>query len=297
MGDVNCDLLTATPHCYTIKMNKIARNYHLEQLIKEATRVTETSSTLIDHIYISCTDNISKSGVLKTGVSDHYIVYAVLGKENKTTQNSHRYSVNRRYKNFDVEMFKSDLRKKDWSKFEKHRNVDDAVTELESVFLETANRHAPLRRKRVRHKNPTPWLTDEIFEAMRKRDYLKKQASKHNSPQLWVEYRNQRNKVNTIIKQSKKNYFTDALRSRNSKQVWSNIRYIVPSKSKHVDINCIKTDTGDHSNPDKIANVMNDYFAEVGPSIAAKIPDVNISNTEHQKNVFLIFILLRMKMS
>ncbi len=47
MGDVNCDLLTATPHCYTIKMNKIARNYHLEQLIKEATRVTETSSTLL----------------------------------------------------------------------------------------------------------------------------------------------------------------------------------------------------------------------------------------------------------
>ena len=290
MGDVNCDLLTETPHCYTIKMNEIARNYHLVQLIKEATRVTETSRTLIDHIYTSRADNISKSGVLKTGVSDHYMVYAVLGKENKKTQYRHRYSVNRRYKNFNVEMFKTDLRNKDWSNIERHLNVDDAVTEFESEILEAANRHAPLRRKRVRHKNPSPWLTDDIFNAMRKRDQLQKQASEFSSPQLWAEYRYLRNKVNTMIKQSKKTYLTDAVKTKNSKTVWSNIRHIVPSKNKNVDINCIKTDTSEHSNPVEIANVMNEYFAKVGPSIADKIPvvdaGVNIPNTDNQKNVF-----------
>ena len=106
IGDINCDLLTERPTCYTVKMKEVAVQFNLTQLITEATRVTETSSTLIDHIYTSCPHNISKSGVIKSGIaSDHYIVYALLGKEKKAVKHSHKYSVSRKYKHFDVNVF------------------------------------------------------------------------------------------------------------------------------------------------------------------------------------------------
>ena len=271
MGDVNCDLLAQLPSCYTVKMTEMARNYHLNQLIDEPTRVTESSRTLIDHIYTSRIDNISESGVLNIGMSDHYIVYAIIGKERKTTHHRHKYSVNRSYNHLNVDMLKTDLRNTNWCNIGKHLNVDDAVNEFESMFLDVADHHAPLRRKRVRHKNPTPWLTADIVEVMRMRDKAKKQASAKNSPQLWVEYRKLKNKVNIMIKQSKKIYLTDAVKTKDKKKVWKSIRHIVPSKSKSTDITCIKTDSGEFSNSKDIANELNDYFANVGPSLAKKI--------------------------
>ena len=52
-------------------------SFGLTQLISEPTRETEQTSTLIDHIAVSNVRNISKSGVVRTAISDHYLVYAV----------------------------------------------------------------------------------------------------------------------------------------------------------------------------------------------------------------------------
>lgn len=107
MGDVNCDLLTNSPTCYTIRMSEIATQFNTKQLITEATRVTESSRTLIDHIYTSCPNNISQSGVIKTGIiSDHYMVYAILGKKKQTVKCKHKYSTQRNFKKFNVNNFK-----------------------------------------------------------------------------------------------------------------------------------------------------------------------------------------------
>ena len=45
-----------------------------------------------------------------------------------------------------------------------------------------------------------------------------------------------------MVKQAKKSFFMNALKNKNAKQVWENIRYIVPGKSKNANIGCIKTD-------------------------------------------------------
>ena len=47
------------------------------QLIKEATRVTMTTSSLIDHIVTNTPEKISDSGVIHTGISDHSSVFAI----------------------------------------------------------------------------------------------------------------------------------------------------------------------------------------------------------------------------
>ena len=51
--------------------------YQLSQLIEEATRVTMTTSTLIDHIFTNTPDKVSDSGVIHTGISDHSLVLTI----------------------------------------------------------------------------------------------------------------------------------------------------------------------------------------------------------------------------
>ena len=47
------------------------------QLIKEPTRVTLDTSSIIDHIATTCARHVIKSGVDEVCMSDHYMVYCI----------------------------------------------------------------------------------------------------------------------------------------------------------------------------------------------------------------------------
>ena len=125
MGDLNCDLLTTTPHCYTKRLKFISESFNLKQIIKEPTRITETSETLIDVIYCSNASKICKSGVIHAGISDHSCTYAILGKnKNKgcntvvtdsNNKQNHNYKISRSYKNFNEQDLLEDLAQTDWN--------------------------------------------------------------------------------------------------------------------------------------------------------------------------------------
>ena len=95
MGDINIDLLDKknkfilekgyrfskeesnyTHHIYlTKKYVAFLQTFGLTQLIKEPTRITDKTATLLDHILVNTADKISQSGVLRKAISDHDIIY------------------------------------------------------------------------------------------------------------------------------------------------------------------------------------------------------------------------------
>ena len=78
LGDLNCDMLKINNESVPVKKIKsLYELYQLSQLIQEATRVTMTSPTLIDHIVTNTPENVSASGVVHTGISDHSLVFAI----------------------------------------------------------------------------------------------------------------------------------------------------------------------------------------------------------------------------
>ena len=46
-------------------------------MINEPTRVTLTTSSLLDHVVTNTPEKISHSGVVHTGISDHSLIYAI----------------------------------------------------------------------------------------------------------------------------------------------------------------------------------------------------------------------------
>ena len=73
LKDLNCDTLKTdtdsnTP---TKRIRSLYEVYQLSQLIDEPTRITMSTSSLIDHIVTKTPEKISDSGLIHTGMRDH----------------------------------------------------------------------------------------------------------------------------------------------------------------------------------------------------------------------------------
>ena len=93
LGDTNCDLtpkLAEQPIDNNSKhMLDLYELFSFKQLVQEPTRVTLTTSSIIDHIATTCARNIVKSGVHEVSMSDHYMVYCIR-KFNGAVEKDHK---------------------------------------------------------------------------------------------------------------------------------------------------------------------------------------------------------------
>ena len=74
VGDFNLDISKANN---SRKINNFAKNSDLHQLIKDYTRITDKSRTIIDLAFVSRPETITSSGVHSLGLSDHSLIYVV----------------------------------------------------------------------------------------------------------------------------------------------------------------------------------------------------------------------------
>ena len=75
VGDFSCNLASPHDDTNTRRLCEISDLYGLQQLITKPTRITESSSTLIDLIYTNYVDRVVCSGVSHIGISDHCLIY------------------------------------------------------------------------------------------------------------------------------------------------------------------------------------------------------------------------------
>ncbi|CAB3994943.1 Hypothetical predicted protein [Paramuricea clavata] len=169
LGDLNCDMLKPTPG--SASLIKTTKELNLNQLIKSPTRITESSQTLVDVIFVSSPRLVVNSGVIETCISDHFPVYVSL--KLKTDKSPPNYITTRSYNKYDPDLFAIDLasnRDRLVSIF-RMDNVDEKLTIFNEIFLNTLDKHAPVKTIKVRGKS-CPFITPEIKASMIKRDQL-----------------------------------------------------------------------------------------------------------------------------
>ena len=92
----DCDLLVLGDFniCLFNNKSKLCKDYksllsyyNCKQLVNSPTRVTEKTSTLLDHIFTNNSNKFSQSGVLPVWLSDHYITHCTRKKH----KGIHRY--------------------------------------------------------------------------------------------------------------------------------------------------------------------------------------------------------------
>ena len=87
--------------------------FGLKQLIEVPTRVTCSSSTIIDHILASFPNRFLQQGVIDVGLSDHQIIYCT-EKISRIKRGTHKQLRYRSLKNYSADIYEEALSKVDF---------------------------------------------------------------------------------------------------------------------------------------------------------------------------------------
>ena len=132
LGDFNICLLKDNSN-YRKTYKAVTELHNFKQLIKKPTRVTETSASCIDHIFVNKSEKVCEAGVIESGISDHFITYCTR-KFNNRIINKHNTVKARSMKNYCSEIFIDKLKELDWANVFICSNVNDAWGSFKTIF-------------------------------------------------------------------------------------------------------------------------------------------------------------------
>ena len=188
IGDLNSDV-SSKPSENGSKLKQIMRKHGLSNVIKDYTRVTETSRSTIDLSITSKKCQIKTAGVFDIGIADHRLNQAVLRLFHQKPPPVIREVTD--WKNINIESFKESLSQVPWHVRNTFDEVDDNYWLLQYMYNEIANEHLKKRKAKVRI-NSLPWINGEIRKLMNKRYKQLRKAQTTNSPGLEVVQRSQK---------------------------------------------------------------------------------------------------------
>ena len=106
MGDFNIDMLSTENN----RRNNLFDSYGFTQLIKEPTRVTDKTATLLDHILVSHTDFVQEvTCVSSVTMSDHYPAGVTWQMKNKRQSHGHNMISYRQRHNLDYDIISTNI--------------------------------------------------------------------------------------------------------------------------------------------------------------------------------------------
>ena len=153
------------------------------------------------------------------------------GKHKICKDHSHKYKTNRNIKKVDILKYIKDIGQVKWDCVYNATHVSTAYSEFEKALLNVIDKHAPLKRKRIKKKE-SPWITDDILQLIRNRNKLKQHAKLTKKIEDWKRYKKARNYITTEIRKAKREHVTNTIKTSNnqSDEVWKSLSYVMPKK-------------------------------------------------------------------
>ena len=201
--------------------------FRFRNVLNEPTRVTINSSTLIDPVIFSDACTVLDSGIMDFDefISDHKATYIAIQISIKIFTSYYREVLN--YKNADTERLNKLIRSYNWdSNINDNCAIGDACINFTDVFLKFGKECIPCKKVFIR-QNDKPLFDLEISHNIQLRHKLRKRFFKTKPESDHVSFKQQRNRVNNMIKYTKENFIhkiDDILgnpeKGNSSKTIW-----------------------------------------------------------------------------
>jgi len=259
-GDINYNFVNSETS--NVTWNNITNAFNLTQLVDKPTRVTSTTSTIIDHVYSNYPCDITDINVPVLSLSDHFPVCFTrkANAKNSVKKGPLHQKINyRSLSNFNEASFIDDLEMQPWSDIDQLNDPDSAIDLFIKLFSNVLNSHAPNKQKRVKYIQQPDWFNSNITAAIKKRDLAKKA---NDVPQ----YKFWREEVKKVIVKSKKENCTQTIneKDRNPKKLWKNLSDLIGKSNTQQHTNYINDDNGnpimDHQ---ESAEAFNSFFCNI----------------------------------
>ena len=275
LDDININILPESCTTNDLNYSSMLASKGLFSLITKPTRVSATSSTLIDHIFTNSIADKLYPGVILNDISDHYMVYSIISVENKQTSSKCITCKKvRNFKNVNYEQLSSDL-SVELTKFKTSLpqitsdNFNSVFTDFLNCIKTQISNHAPLQivSRKQRRIQAKPWITKGLLISIKHKQklyrthYLTQNLSKQQF------YKTYSNKLSKVKRKAKISYYYDLFKENvtNPRKTWSIINELISRKKKsNQGLTKIYTQNRSLDNPADIANCFNQHFCDIG---------------------------------
>jgi hypothetical protein len=260
LGDFNIDFLNEIP----LRWLHVYESYGFSQIISEPTRITSSSSTLIDHIYVNRPECVKEADVCKISMSDHYGVVLTwkFGKAANSMVDLHQHqSIKYKRSNRGKETSNQNPSLNSGMKAViESTTVNQKVDIFNQALTNTTKHSHPISRRVKRPRQPF-WFNVDILNAIKLRDSLKIKKN-------FEQYKLQRNKVVNMIRYAKGNYYYQQLINAkgNSRKLWQIFKEAIGRTPTSIPIK-LSIDGEIISNSFEVAKHFNNYFIGVAETV------------------------------
>ena len=238
---------------------------------EKPTRISKTSTTLIDNILISeKLQSNYESVILIDNMSDH--LPCILTLKNYNDKHSPTIRIKQNINNCTVNKMLSDLDKVDWSESLNNKDATESFTVFYSILMSALNKHAPEHfTKKKLSKACCPWMSKGFRQSLLKSKRL--YAKSLTNPDFTLEYKTYMSVLRKCKRKLKLTYYqSKCLEFRNNgKKMWELINKINgKSNDKTCIIDKLTIDNKKYTQGKEIANNFVKYFSTIGKELANK---------------------------
>ena len=158
--------------------------------------------------------------------------------------------------------------------------ISQSFTLFMNNILQYFHLSFPLEKKKVRYKNRNPWITQELKNDIKIRDELYKLKRRSPTPENIKNYNTYKNANLSKQRKAERDYYNEQfeLHKNDLKNSWKIIKEMIGKVDKHrVNKHTTFLINNHYSSDTKIiANHFNEYFINVGSSLAKNINGTDI---------------------
>ena len=267
-GDFNINLLQDV----SINFLNVMSSVSLLPMISKPTRITETSATLIDNIFMSLPYECI-SGIITYPVSDHMPVFIIRSNKNynfSTPSQSHK----RKFRIINENTI-SNLCLQLSSMVDNFPISDDinySIEQFLTLIYDVYCINCPIKTVNISPKQLLkPYINSEIVGNIRKREAYFLLSKQNKIPEAF--FKRFRNSVTAQIRTAAKKYYHDklALFRNDSKRSWNLINSVLnPGKKRNNNVT-LNVDGVEVTEGSGVADCFNNYFVNVGSNVASSI--------------------------
>ena len=140
LRDFNCDMQRNLPEMR--KLKSLMLQFQFCQLIQKPTRITATSSTLIDLVFSTNVEKIGKAGVIHLSISDHSLVYVV--RQARSIKQPPKTITLRTYNTYNDKKFIEDIQSAPFQIIESCDDPDTCWSLWKTMFTEVCHNYVPM---------------------------------------------------------------------------------------------------------------------------------------------------------
>ena len=283
-GDYNIDLFHYSDHAPTQEFVDSLFSHMFIPLINRPTRITAHSATLIDNIFTNNVRCKHFNGIVINDISDHLpvFVYEVDETEIASKNSQTKYLTKRDFSERNKSNFRLSLSRVNWNLRFDESDTNECYNSFVSEYVRLYNESFPLKTIKLKTKKVmrSPWITQSLLVSIRKKDKLYKQFINSRDSTTELKYKRYRNKLNHLIKIAKRKYYDTKFEKakNNLKETWKLINDVINKPSRKAALpNSFFSDGKLLNDPQEIANCFCKFFTNIGPNLARKIPDTQVS--------------------